>query len=88
VGPGRAEAFLVRDGLLVTLPLPQDSVGVLWDLVPGATKSVPAEASLVSCATGAALEPGSYDLFVRVVLAPDEGGQVESVGGPWSVRVG
>jgi hypothetical protein len=88
VGPGRAEAFLVRDGRLVTLPVPQDSVGVLWDLAAGEARSVPADASLVSCAAGGgALEPGTYDLYVRVVLTPDDGGLVESVGGPWSLQV-
>jgi predicted small lipoprotein YifL len=88
VGPGRAEAFLVRDGLVVTVPVPQDSMGMLWELAPGAVKSVPADVTLTSCAAGGApIAPGTYDLFVRIVLTADDGGPLESVGGPWPLQV-
>lgn len=88
VGPGRAEVFLVRDGRVVTLPVPQDSMGLLWDLAPGAVRSVPADVTLTSCETdGAALAPGIYDLFVRVVLTTDDRGTQQSFGGPWPLRV-
>jgi hypothetical protein len=31
--------------------------------------------------------PGSYELYARVVLTPDDGAAVESFGGPWPLRV-
>jgi hypothetical protein len=88
VGLGRAEVFLVRDGRIVTLPLPQDSIGVVWNLAPGTARSIPADASLSSCdPSGAALESGTYDMFVRVVVTSDDGDLVESFGGPWPLQV-
>src|SRR3954452_2720107 len=83
----RADVFLVRDGRIATLPLVQDSMGVLWNLAPGQTEHIPGDAALISCESGVALAPGTYELFVRVVLAPDSGGPVESFGGPWPLEV-
>ena len=88
VGPGRAEAFLVRDGRVVTMPVAQDSVGVLWDLAPGAVRTVPADVAVVSCeGDGTELEPGAYQLYVRVVLTPGDGPPVASYGGPSPVQL-
>jgi hypothetical protein len=84
--PG-ADVFLVRDGRVVTTPLPQDAVGIMWAVAAGEAKSVPAEAGLASCETGEPLEPGAYELYARVMVIPDDGGSVESFGGPWPVEV-
>jgi hypothetical protein len=82
----RADLFLVRSGRVATLPVPQDLVGVLWDLSPGDAISIPGEATLISCDAGAApLPPGGYQLFARVVVVPDQGDRAEFFGGPWSV---
>jgi len=82
-----AEAFLVRDGWIVTLPMPQDSVGRTLDLAEGRVEPMPATATLVPCSGGGALATGSYDLYVRVVLNDDDGSRVDSLGGPYPLEV-
>ena len=79
----QAEAFLVRDGRIVTLPMPQDSIGQRLDLTDDKVAQLPAAATLVPCA-GGALAMGSYDLWVRVVLNYDDGSRADSLGGPWT----
>jgi hypothetical protein len=87
VAPPGADVFLVRDGHVVSIPLPQDAMGILWAVAAGEPKSLPAEASLVSCDTGEPLASGSYELYVRMTVIPDDGGSVESFGGPWPLEV-
>lgn len=83
-----ADAFLVRDGRVVTTPLAQDAIGVRWDLAAGETKSVTATASLVSCEPeGGPLPPALYELYARVVLTADDGAAQRAYGGPWPLRV-
>ena len=82
-----AEAFLVREGRVVTLPVPQDSVGRRLSLTEGSVERMPTTASLVPCSGGDLLEPGTYDLFVRVVLNHDDGTRADSLGGPWPIEV-
>ncbi|MQS16702.1 hypothetical protein F7Q99_32070 [Streptomyces kaniharaensis] len=83
-----AEVFLVRQGRVVTVPVPQDSLGVRWDLSPGQTERLPGEAALTSCDPGGGpVPPGSYELYARVVVRPDDGPAVESFGGPWPLEV-
>ncbi len=79
----QAEAFLVRDGRIVTLPMPQDSIGQRLDLTDDEVSQLPAAATLVPCA-GGALAMGSYDLWVRVVLNYDDGSRADSLAGPWT----
>ena len=83
----QAEAFLVREGRIVTLPMPQDSVGRRLDLTDGKVERMPALASLVPCAGGSTLATGTYDLYVRVVLNHDDGSRADSLGGPWPLEV-
>jgi hypothetical protein len=84
----RVDAFLVRDGRIATVPTAQDSIGVRLDLAPGEVKSLPGEATLVSCAPGGgSVRPGTYELYARVVLTPDDGAGVEAFGGPWPLEV-
>jgi hypothetical protein len=84
----RADVFLVREGRIATVPLAQDSVGVRWDLRPGKAERLPGEVALVACDPGAgSLRPGTYELYVRVALTPDDGTAVESFGGPWPLEV-
>ena len=83
----QAEAFLVRDGRIVTLPAPQDAVGRSLDLAHGRVERMPAIATLVPCSGGGALAEGTYDLYVRVVLNHDDGTRVDSLGGPWRLEV-
>lgn len=83
-----ADVFLVREDLVVTMPLAQDAIGVRWELAAGETRSMPAVASLLSCEPGGApLPPGRYELFARVVLTPDDGAAQRAFGGPWRLRV-
>jgi hypothetical protein len=83
-----ADVFLVRDGRVATMPVPQDSMGVRWDLAPGESKWLPGEATLISCEpAGGSVRPGSYQLYARVLIAPDDGAAVESFGGPWPLQV-
>jgi hypothetical protein len=82
-----AEAFLVREGRIVTLPVPQDSVGRSLNLTEGSVERMPAMASLIPCAGGDALTTGTYDLYVRVALNHEDGTRADSLGGPWSLEV-
>ena len=88
VAAAAADAFLVRAGRVVTMPLAQDAVGVRWDLGAGESKRVPATASLVSCEPGGGpLPPGDYELYAQFVLTPDDGEPTPAYGGPWPLRV-
>lgn len=82
-----AEAFLVRDGRIVTMPVPQDSVGRRLNLAEGRVERMPAMATLVPCSGGGVLATGTYDLYVRVVLNHDDGSRADSLGGPWPLEV-
>ncbi len=84
----QAEAFLVREGRIVTLPVPQDAVGRVLDLSDGRVVQMPAMADLTPCAAGTDLPSGSYDLYVRVVLNRQDGTRADSLGGPWPLEVG
>ncbi|MEJ3743628.1 hypothetical protein WEI85_10095 [Actinomycetes bacterium KLBMP 9797] len=88
VASPRAAAFLVREGRVVTMPVPQDMSGVRWDVAAGAVQRVPADAALVSCEPGGApLPPGRYEIYAQVVVTPDDGPSITSVGGPWPLDV-
>ncbi|MDX6678713.1 MAG: hypothetical protein QOE31_2765 [Solirubrobacteraceae bacterium] len=88
VAAAAADAFLVRAGRVVTIPLPQDAIGVRWTLAAGAKKSVPAVASLLSCEhSGQPLAPGDYELYAQFVLTPDDGAPATAYGGPWPLTV-
>ena len=83
-----ADVFLVRDDQVVAMPMPQDAIGVRWELAAGGTRSVPATASLVSCEpAGRPLAPGRYELYARIVLTPDDGPTQRAFGGPWRLDV-
>jgi hypothetical protein len=83
-----ADAFLVHEGDVVTMPMAQDAIGVRWDLAAGETRRIPALASLVSCDRDRGpLPPGRYELYARVVLSPDEGPAQLAFGGPWRLRL-
>jgi hypothetical protein len=84
----RAQAFLVRDGRVVSMPVVQDLSGVRWDLASGAVERLPADAALVSCEPGGApLPPGRYELYARLMVTPDDGPGVVSVAGPWPLEI-
>jgi hypothetical protein len=87
-----ADAFLVRNGLIATLPLPQDLVGMRLELARGEVEQLPARASLSPCSSGGgdgggSLRPGTYELYARVLLSHDDGSSLESIGGPWLLEV-
>ncbi len=82
-----ADVFLIRDGHVIAVPTPKDAVGMLISLAPGETTSLPAEAVLVSCESGEPLGPGTYELYARLQVIPDDGSNVESFGGPWPLQV-
>jgi hypothetical protein len=90
VAAAGADVFLVRDGRVVTTPLAQDAMGIRWDLAAGETASLPGTGSLVSCEPdGGPVPPGGYELYVRVVLVPDDATTPQaSFGGPWPLQVG
>lgn len=81
-----ADAFLVRDGIIVSEPLPQDLVGRRLQLEAHESVTLPAQVSLLSCDDGdssdAVLPAGRYDLYVRVVLNHDDGTATVSIGDP------
>ena len=83
----QAEAFLVRDGRIVTLPAPQDAIGRSLDIAEGTVERLPAIATLVPCAGGDTLRAGTYELYVRVVVNHDDGTRADSLGGPWPLEV-
>jgi hypothetical protein len=87
-----ADVFLVRNGRIATLPLPQDLVGMPLKLVAGKVAELPAQAALSPCdpgggVTDGTLRPGTYELYARVVLNNDDGSSLEAVGGPWPLEV-
>ncbi len=85
----RADVFLVGDGRVTTVPTPQDAVGVRWSLAAGQVERLPADLTLAACGEDAGpVPPGTYQLYARVVLTPDDGAAgVESFGGPWPIEV-
>jgi hypothetical protein len=88
VAAAAADVFLVRDDRVVTTPMPQDAIGIRWELAAGGTRTVPALASLVSCEPdGGPLPPGRYELYARLVVTPDDGVAQPAFGGPWRLRV-
>jgi hypothetical protein len=86
-----ADVFLVRDGVVVTEPLVQDSMGSQASLAAGEELSLSATGALVPSAgddpDGPPLDPGSYELYVRVLLSHDDGSAQECFGGPWLVEL-
>jgi hypothetical protein len=84
--PG-ADVFLVRDGRIVTTPLPQDAMGIIWSVAAGEAKSLPAEGALAACDSGEPLQPGAYEVYARLMVIPDDGGSLEAFGGPWPLEV-
>jgi hypothetical protein len=71
-----ADVFLVRDGRIATLPLPQDLVGTRLELAPGKGETLPAQGTLSPCDPGGgtadeSLQPGTYELYARAVLVPE-----------------
>ncbi|GAA1772517.1 hypothetical protein [Luedemannella helvata] len=83
-----ADVYVVHDGRVVVVPGMRDAVGVVWELTPGATKSLPAEALLAPCdGTGDRLAPGTYAVYATVVLFADDGTEIRAVGGPWPLDV-
>jgi hypothetical protein len=88
VAAAAADAFLVRDGRVVTTPLPQDAVGVRWEPAAGEKKTVPVVASLLSCEPGGEpLAAGDYELYASFVLTPNDGAPTTAYGGPWPLTV-
>jgi len=85
--PG-ADVFLVRGDEIVTTPIAQDAVGVVWESAAGETRSMPAVASLVSCGPeGGPLRAGSYEVYARVTVTADDGTSRRGFGGPWPLRL-
>ena len=83
-----ADAFLVQDGKIATTPLAQDAMAIAWDLAAGASRTVPAAASLASCEPdGAPIPAGDYEVYARFVITPDGGEPSIGFGGPWRLRV-
>ena len=87
-----ADVFLVRNGRIATLPLPQDLVGMRLELAPGEVERLPAQGTLSPCDQGGgsadgSLPPGTYELYVRVLLNHDDGSSLEAIGGPWPLEV-
>ncbi|GAA1801751.1 hypothetical protein GCM10009682_24570 [Luedemannella flava] len=79
-----AEVFVVRDGRVVAVPGWQDAAGVVWDLAPGSSKSLPADVTPGTCRP---LTPGTYELYARVVVTADDGARIQGVGGPWPLEL-
>jgi hypothetical protein len=90
VVPG-ADLFLVQDGRTATLPLAQDSMGMMVELAPGQGHALPAQTMLAACVSGGdqneSLRPGSYELYARVLLSHDDGSSTEVFGGPWPLEL-
>jgi hypothetical protein len=81
VAAPHADMFLVKGGRVVTLPVPQDAVGVRWQLAAGVPKRVSGEVTLVSCEPdGGRLGPGTYELYARIAVFPDSGPVLEFIG--------
>ena len=87
-----ADMFLVRNGRIATLPLPQDLVGMRLEVGPGKAERLPGRAALSPCDPSAgagdgSLHAGTYELYARVLLNHDDGSTSESIGGPWPLEL-
>jgi hypothetical protein len=88
VSTAAAEAFLVRDGTVVTLPPPLDALGAPWALAAGGTRELTVAGAVTSCAPGGGtVAAGRYEVYARVVITGDDGRSVVSYGGPWQIEV-
>ena len=70
------DVYVMQGGEIVAAAMPKDDVGVVVELLPGASREFPAKGSL------RALPPGRYE--VLAVLRIDGN---TAVGGPWPLQV-
>ena len=85
-----ADVYVVRDGLVVTVPLPTDAVGTAVRVPAGGTAVFDAVGTIAGCdGPGARLAPGRYDVYAVVTVTGDGGPGTEVVapGGPWPLEV-
>jgi hypothetical protein len=86
-----ADVFLVRNGLVATVPMVQDAVGISVSMAAGTVVTLPAIGSLVPCdsddSESALLEPGLYEIYARMLLSYDDGSAAECFGGPWPMEL-
>ncbi|BFU47638.1 hypothetical protein [Krasilnikovia sp. MM14-A1004] len=88
VSAPNADVFLVANGRIATEPMPQDALGVRWDLAAGQSKTVPAQGVLTSCEPGGdRLPPGTYQMYARVAVIPADGTPITAQGGPWPLEL-
>ncbi|WP_426562752.1 hypothetical protein ACPPVT_18265 [Angustibacter sp. McL0619] len=84
----QADTFLTRDGVVVTMPAPQDLAGKRLLLSASEVEKLPALATLTPCGSDAtSLPAGSYEIYVRVVLNDEDGTSRDVLGGPWPVEL-
>jgi hypothetical protein len=91
------DLVLLRDGLVVSLPVGVRAVALIIDLQPGASREFDAVASLRSCDSGpypegAPLGPGTYQMIASQqfeVAEPGSAGSrpVLAQGGPWDITL-
>lgn len=84
--PG-AGVYVLRDGYVVSTPLPQDLVAHSMALEAGASATLPARGSIRSCIDDELLPVGQYGLVAVVVVYLDDGPAVVGASEPWTVHV-
>ena len=85
-----ADVYVVRDGLVVAVPLPKDAVGTAVRVPAGGTAVFDAVGTIARCdGGGAPLGPGRYQVYALVAVTGDAGPGSEIVvgGGPWPLDV-
>ncbi|TWD80669.1 hypothetical protein FB561_1756 [Kribbella amoyensis] len=90
---GKSDVTVVRQGVVVAVPVPARGVGETVKLQPGQSAKYQATVSLRRCGaastqTGERLAAGSYQLYATKVFNPADGGAATEVqGGPWTVQL-
>ena len=88
VSASQPEVYVTQAGRIVATPVPQDALGLVVDLAPGAARDLSATGSLRRCADGQPLPPGRYEVHAVLRFTTGSGGEPGSaVGGPWRLVI-
>lgn len=91
--PGGPGIVVVKDGVVVALPLAQNTLGHRWTFAPGQTVTVQTVMSVQRCDTTdpGALEPGTYQIYAWKTFNQNRRDyalfHVQAAGGPWTIQV-
>ena len=77
------DLYLTQHDRIVATPLPQDAIGLVLELAPGAARDFRTQGSLRRCRDQEPLAPGRYELHAVLRF----GNGTVAAGGPWTLVV-